>query len=61
MKDVLLDTHVWIWVSVEDKTPLSGKAKRLLRHFMLGAGKLGREEAHFLFNTSGYMDAAVTK
>ena len=31
MKDVLLDTHVWIWVSVEDKTPLSGKAKRLLR------------------------------
>ena len=31
MKDVLLDTHVWIWVSVEHKTPLSGKAKRLLR------------------------------
>jgi PIN domain nuclease of toxin-antitoxin system len=31
VKDVLLDTHVWIWVSVEDKTLLSGKAKRLLR------------------------------
>jgi hypothetical protein len=32
-----------------------------LRHFMLGAGKVGREEADFLFNPSGYMDAAVAK
>jgi PIN domain nuclease of toxin-antitoxin system len=31
VKDVLLDTHVWIWVSVEHKTPLSGKARSLLR------------------------------
>lgn len=31
MKDVLLDTHVWIWVSIEHKTPLSGKARSLLR------------------------------
>lgn len=31
MKEVLLDTHVWIWVSVEDKRSLSGKADRLLR------------------------------
>jgi hypothetical protein len=32
-----------------------------LRHFMLGAGKAGREEADFLFNTSGYMDSALFK
>lgn len=31
MKEVLLDTYVWIWVSVEDKRSLSGKADRLLR------------------------------
>jgi len=31
VKEVLLDTHVWIWVSVEDKRSLSGKADRLLR------------------------------
>ena len=31
MKEVLLDTHVWIWVSIEHKTALSGKAKTLLR------------------------------
>ena len=31
MKDLLLDTHVWIWVSIEDKRSLSGKANRLIR------------------------------
>jgi PIN domain nuclease of toxin-antitoxin system len=31
VKDVLLDTHVWIWVSIEHKTALNGKAKSLLR------------------------------
>ena len=31
MKDVLLDTHVWIWVSMDDSRLVSGKARRLLR------------------------------
>ncbi len=31
MKDLLLDTHVWIWESIQDRRSVSGKAKRLLR------------------------------
>ena len=31
MKDILLDTHVWIWVSIEDKTLISRKARRLIQ------------------------------
>ena len=27
MKDVLLDTHVWIWISIEDNKQISKKAK----------------------------------
>lgn len=30
MKDLLLDTHVWIWMSIKDEKLLSGKAKRFL-------------------------------
>ncbi len=30
MKDLLLDTHVWIWASIDEKKMLSGKAKRLI-------------------------------
>lgn len=30
MRDLLLDTHVWVWVSIEDKTSLGGKANRLI-------------------------------
>jgi len=29
--DVLLDTHVWIWLSIEDKTSLTKKAKRRIQ------------------------------
>ena len=28
MKDLLLDTHVWIWLSIEDRKSLSKMAKR---------------------------------
>jgi PIN domain nuclease of toxin-antitoxin system len=28
VKDLLLDTHVWIWLSIEDKKSLSKTAKR---------------------------------
>ena len=31
MRDLLMDTHVWIWVSIEDKRSLSRRASRLLR------------------------------
>ncbi len=31
MKDLLLDTHVWIWVSIDEKKMLSGKAKRFIK------------------------------
>lgn len=31
MKDLLLDTHVWIWVSIENKRSLGGKANTLIR------------------------------
>ena len=31
MTDVLLDTHVWIWLSIEDKTSLTKKAKRRIQ------------------------------
>ena len=28
MRDILLDTHVWIWASVEERTSLSPRAIR---------------------------------
>ena len=31
MTDLLLDTHVWIWVSVEDRQALSQKAGKMIR------------------------------
>jgi PIN domain nuclease of toxin-antitoxin system len=31
MNDLLLDTHVWIWVSVEDREALSQKAGKMIR------------------------------
>jgi PIN domain nuclease of toxin-antitoxin system len=31
MTDLLLDTHVWIWVSVEDREALSQKADRMIQ------------------------------
>lgn len=31
MTDLLLDTHVWIWVSVEDTQALSQKAEKVIR------------------------------
>jgi len=34
MKDILLDTHVWIWLSIEDKPKLSTKAVAAIK----GAG-----------------------
>ena len=30
MKDVLLDTHVWIWISLDDQRSLSKKARKVL-------------------------------
>jgi PIN domain nuclease of toxin-antitoxin system len=30
VRDLLLDTHVWIWVSIEDKRSLGGKANRMI-------------------------------
>ena len=31
MRDILLDTHVWIWASIEDRTSLSPKAIRAIK------------------------------
>jgi len=31
MKDILLDTHIWIWLSIEEKKKLSAKAAAALR------------------------------
>lgn len=31
MKELLLDTHVWIWVSIEDKKQISKKAEELIQ------------------------------
>jgi PIN domain nuclease of toxin-antitoxin system len=31
MRDILLDTHVWIWVSIEDGKSLSRRAKSLIQ------------------------------
>lgn len=31
MKDLLLDTHVWIWLSVQKKNSLSSRAKRSMQ------------------------------
>lgn len=31
MKDILLDTHVWIWVCLEDNKSLSQKAASMIR------------------------------
>ena len=31
MKEVLLDTHVWIWVSIEESGLLSANARRLIK------------------------------
>jgi PIN domain nuclease of toxin-antitoxin system len=31
VKELLLDTNVWIWVSIEDKKQISKKAKKLIR------------------------------
>ncbi|MBU0768141.1 MAG: type II toxin-antitoxin system VapC family toxin [Proteobacteria bacterium] len=31
MKDVLLDTHVWIWITIEDNKQISKKAKNQLQ------------------------------
>lgn len=30
MRDMLLDTHVWIWISIDDRRSLSPKARDLL-------------------------------
>ncbi|MBI5582951.1 MAG: type II toxin-antitoxin system VapC family toxin [Deltaproteobacteria bacterium] len=30
MKDVLLDTHVWVWISIDDRRSLSRKARSML-------------------------------
>jgi PIN domain nuclease of toxin-antitoxin system len=30
MKDLLLDTHVWIWISIDDRRSLSRKARTML-------------------------------
>ena len=31
MKDLLLDTHIWIWLSIEDGVSISNKAKRAIK------------------------------
>ena len=31
MKDLLLDTHVWIWVSIQKNDSLSGRAQRSIQ------------------------------
>jgi PIN domain nuclease of toxin-antitoxin system len=40
VKDLLLDTHVWIWVSIQKNDSLSGRAKRSIqkaRHTWISA------------------------
>lgn len=32
MKEILLDTHVWVWMSIEDNKRLSKRAMRLIRN-----------------------------
>jgi len=63
--DLLLDTHVWIWVSIEDKTSLTKKARRRIQqeemdisNFLLGAGQAGRKGTDLLFNTPHNLDQA---
>ena len=31
MKDILLDTHIWIWISIEQYENLSKKAKEAVK------------------------------
>jgi len=31
VREILLDTHVWIWASVEDRISLSPRARRVIR------------------------------
>ena len=31
MRDILLDTHVWIWASVDERTSLSPRAARVIK------------------------------
>ena len=31
MRDILLDTHVWIWASVDERTSLSARAVRVIK------------------------------
>ena len=31
MKDILLDTHIWIWISIEQYENLSKKAKETVK------------------------------
>ena len=31
MRDILLDTHVWIWASLDDRTSLSPRAVRVIK------------------------------
>jgi PIN domain nuclease of toxin-antitoxin system len=31
VRDILLDTHVWIWASVEERTSLSPRAARVIK------------------------------
>lgn len=31
MRDILLDTHVWIWASIDDRTSLSPRAARSIK------------------------------
>ena len=31
MKDLLLDTHIWIWLSIEDEVSISNKAKKAIK------------------------------
>jgi PIN domain nuclease of toxin-antitoxin system len=31
VRDILLDTHVWIWASIDDRTSLSPRAARSIR------------------------------
>jgi PIN domain nuclease of toxin-antitoxin system len=31
VRDILLDTHVWVWASIDDRTSLSPKAVRVIK------------------------------
>jgi len=31
VKDILLDTHVWIWASIDDRASLSARGSRVIR------------------------------